>query len=82
MFYVYIIRSLKNGSYYKGFTSELNRRLKEHNAGNSPATARYAPWKLVWFAEKTNRSEAIELERKLKNLTSRSRLEAFIEKYS
>ncbi len=31
MFYVYILRSEKLGFYYKGQTSDLARRIKEHN---------------------------------------------------
>jgi hypothetical protein len=38
-FYVYIIRSLKDNSYYKGFTENYERRLEEHNQGLSKYTA-------------------------------------------
>jgi putative endonuclease len=82
MYYVYILQSELNGSYYKGQTNNLARRLAEHNNGEEVATSRYRPWKLVWFATKNSLSEAIILERKLKNITSRDRMEAFIKKYS
>jgi putative endonuclease len=82
MYYVYILCSETNSSYYKGQTSNLAIRLQEHNAGKEIATRRYRPWKLVWYTVKNTRSEALELERKLKNITSRKRLQAFIEKYA
>jgi putative endonuclease len=44
------------------------------------ATSRYAPWTLVLMIEKSNRSEAVVLEKKLKNL-NRQKLLTFIQKY-
>ncbi len=35
MFYVYILRSLKDGKLYTGFTSDLRRRVKEHFSGEN-----------------------------------------------
>lgn len=80
-YYVYILRSLKNDSFYKGSTENLEKRLAEHNEGKTQSTARYAPWKIEWFTTKSTRAEAIQLEKKLKNITSRNRIEAFIEKH-
>lgn len=80
-FYVYILRSLKNGSFYKGQTDDIERRLEEHNSGNVKATAPFIPWELVCCIEKPTRSEACILERKLKNITSKEKIILFIEKY-
>jgi putative endonuclease len=79
-YFVYVIRSIGVGSYYIGQTSDLIDRLQRHNSGMESATARYAPWLLVWHTEKPTRSEAVRLEAKLKNL-SRERLEGFMRKY-
>jgi putative endonuclease len=81
VYYVYILRSLQNASFYKGITNNLKRRVQEHNNGEENATKKYTPWELVWYCEKKNKSEAVVLERKLKNL-SRKRLEQFIGKYN
>jgi putative endonuclease len=59
----------------------MEGRIERHNNGYEKSTARYVPWILKWSTEKSNRIEARELERKLKNL-SRKRLEEFILKYS
>jgi putative endonuclease len=49
MWYVYIIRSINFPEQeYIGATSNLKRRLPEHNAGKSAHTAKFKPWKLVW----------------------------------
>jgi len=67
-FYVYILQSRINDSFYKGSTNDLSRRVQEHNQGKDFATSRYLPWDLVWFGTKPSRAEAFQLERKLKNL--------------
>jgi putative endonuclease len=68
-YYVYILQSKVNGSFYKGSTDNLIRRVAEHNNGENLSTSRYAPWDLVWFTKKPLRAEAIKLELKLKNLS-------------
>ena len=81
MFYVYILQSVLSNQFYKGISNDLKRRLKEHNAGYEKATAPFKPWNLVWFTTKPDKSEAILLETKLKNLTSHVRIIKFIQKY-
>lgn len=81
MYYTYILRSLKTGKYYKGSTDNLSERLNQHNNGESKYTSRDRPWELAWSVEAPTREEALNLEMKLKNITSRVRLESFIRKY-
>lgn len=79
-YYVYILQSRVNGSFYKGSTDNLIRRVDEHNKGENLSTARYAPWDLVWFTTKSLQAEAIKLELKLKNLSVQRTVD-FILKY-
>jgi putative endonuclease len=78
---VYIIYSESTDSFYKGQTDNLDQRLLRHNNGWEKSTKHGAPWKLLWSTVKTDRSSAVTLERKLKNL-SRKRLIEFIIKHS
>ncbi|MFN3795191.1 MAG: GIY-YIG nuclease family protein [Chitinophagaceae bacterium] len=78
---VYILYSASADRYYIGQTADIEDRIKRHNAGSEKATAPYTPWQLIWTTQKATRAEAMQLEKKLKNL-SRIRLQAFIEKYS
>ncbi len=80
MYFVYIIQSKKNNSFYKGITNDPIRRLKEHNNREEKSTKRYAPWELVCLIEKSDKSQALSLEKKLKNL-NRERTEMFIKKF-
>ncbi len=82
MFYVYILKSEKSGSYYKGQTANLERRIREHNNGEEKSTSRYVPWVLVWHTIVGSRSEALALEQKLKNMTGAKRIEDFINRHS
>ena len=59
---------------------DAKERLKKHNNGEVNSTKPYKPWKPVLSIEKPTRSEAMALEKKIKNL-NRERLIAFIQKY-
>ena len=80
VFYVYILQSQKNNSFYKGSTNNLLRRFQEHNNREGKFTSLHSPWDLVWFCTKNSRAEAYVLEKKLKNLSVKLTLE-FISKY-
>ena len=79
-FFVYILQSQVNYSFYKGSTDDLLRRFAEHNDEKEKSTSRYCPWNLVWYTIKPDRPQAVILERKLKNLSVRKTIE-FIKKY-
>ena len=80
-FFVYILYSEKYDRFYIGQTSDIQDRLRRHNAGYELATAPYKPWALKLFLQKSSRKESMELEKKIKNL-SRKRITEFIKKYS
>ena len=45
--YVYVPLSEKDTTHhYTGLTEDLEARLKSHNQGNNPHTAKYRPWKI------------------------------------
>jgi putative endonuclease len=65
-FYVYIIQSELDNSFYKGFTTNYLDRLDEHNLGFSDYTSRKRPWKLVYVEEFPSKTEALKKEIRLK----------------
>jgi len=81
IYFVYILYSVGFDKYYIGQTGNIEDRLERHNSGSEKATKPYKPWMLVWHTLKPSRAEAMELEKKLKNL-SKERLKSFIGKYS
>ena len=68
MKWVYLIRSLSSPDQrYVGVTSNLEDRLRAHNAGRSPHTSKYRPWKLVTYVCFQDEQRAIDFERYLKS---------------
>ncbi|MCB9747955.1 MAG: GIY-YIG nuclease family protein [Candidatus Omnitrophica bacterium] len=68
MYYVYILRSQKNGTKYVGFTGKLpEERLKDHNDGSNKFTRLNKPFELIYFEEYKDRNFAIKRERFLKS---------------
>lgn len=73
MKYVYLIRSQSApGQRYVGVTSNLDERLRAHNAGESPHTSKYQPWELVTYVGFNNDQRAIDFERYLKSGSGRA----------
>ncbi|MCC7298824.1 MAG: GIY-YIG nuclease family protein [Bacteroidia bacterium] len=81
MFYVYILYTEQHKRYYIGQTQNLENRIVRHNSGIEKSTAPWKPWELVLSLQKETRSEAMILEKKLKNLNTED-LKKFISKYS
>jgi predicted GIY-YIG superfamily endonuclease len=48
-FFVYILQSLRDFSFYTGQCSDLDRRVSKHNDGMSRCTASKKPWRLVFL---------------------------------
>ena len=52
--------------YYKGFTSDVLRRLEEHNSSIGKYTSEKGPWTLVFKHSFISKSAALKYERMLK----------------
>jgi putative endonuclease len=70
-FWVYILQSESTGKLYVGQSSDVQRRLQEHNnteLGRRRYTRRHqGPWRLCYTEEYFSRSEAMQRERFLKS---------------
>ena len=67
MYAVYILHSLKTGTYYTGVSNDLKRRLQEHNSGNSDYTSWSGPYQLIWYGVFKNKEKAYSFEKYLKS---------------
>jgi len=65
MWYVYFLELL-NLDVYVGFSSDLKQRIKAHNDGKVPSTARYLPAKLKSYVAVETKEKAIALEKYFK----------------
>ena len=80
MYFVYVIKSRKDGRLYTGITNNLNRRLKEHNQGkiSTPSTCNRGPFSLVYFEEALERTVARKREKYFKSGSGREYLKLII----
>ena len=67
MYYVYILQSVKDQSYYTGLTTDVEARLKKHNSGVVAYTSTKRPFKLVWYCCFENKEKALHFEKYLKS---------------
>ena len=62
MFYVYILKSQKDGRHYYGYCEILCDRLKNHNTGKVRSTKSIRPFTIHYFETFISKSEAIKRE--------------------
>ena len=76
MWYLYILKC-KDNTFYTGVTTDLERRIKEHNSSKFGAkyTRARRPVKLVYSKRKKNKSYAQKEEAKIKNLSRAKKIE-------
>jgi putative endonuclease len=68
-YFVYIVRCA-DGSLYTGWTTDLERRLNEHNRGvASKYTRARLPLRLVYHEQMLSKSDALKREFAIKKLT-------------
>lgn len=64
--YVYLLKSVKDGRSYLGWTTELGRRLEEHHSGAPGYATSRGPWVLVGYEVYASPDAAKRRERALK----------------
>jgi putative endonuclease len=73
MHYVYILQSLSRpDQYYTGLCADVANRLAAHNAGQSPHTSKFKPWRLVSAHYFEDADVAAAFERYLKTGSGRA----------
>jgi len=78
MYYVYILKSQRNGSFYTGHTKDIAKRLSQHNTGKVKATKYLIPFDLVYNEAFQNATEARKREYYIKSQKSRKFIEQLI----
>ena len=67
MYFVYILKSVKDNSRYIGATSNLKQRLQDHNSEGNKYTTSKRPWKILWYCVFPDKEKAYLFERYLKS---------------
>ena len=74
----YILYSEKLNKYYVGSTTDIQRRLEEHNRGKEKFTSTGVPWKLVYEEIFQELKQARQRELHIKKMKSRKYIETLI----
>ncbi|MBU2539688.1 GIY-YIG nuclease family protein [Patescibacteria group bacterium] len=66
MFFIYILKSKKDGKLYIGCTNDLRERFKKHNSGLVKSTKTRKPFNLVYYEAYASKQDAFKREHNLK----------------
>jgi putative endonuclease len=77
-YFIYILQSEKDGTYYIGHTSDLEARLRRHNQGRSAYTRNKAPWRLLYKEVLNSKAEVMNREREIKGKKGREYIDYLV----
>ena len=80
-YYVYVLRSHKNGAWYTGFSQDLRKRLNEHNEGRGGHTKGRGPFELIYYEAYKNEEDARSREKQIKSGQGKAYLRARIKRF-
>jgi putative endonuclease len=67
MYYTYLLQSLKDKTWYTGYTKDLKERVLIHNKGLNFSTKSKRPWKLLYYEASIHQKDAKAREKYLKS---------------
>ena len=79
--YVYALESLKNKQFYADYTTNLKRRLSEHNQKKNFSTKHYASWRIIHVEAYLNEKGAKRRENYLKTSQGMRLLKRMLKEY-
>ena len=77
--YVYAIISEVDGRIYVGMSSDVFKRVNQHNAGKTKSTKAYRPWRLIFEELVDSRAEARKRELYFKSGVGKEYLKSIVE---
>lgn len=66
MYYTYVLRSMKDGKMYTGFTKDLKLRFEQHERGLVQSTKHRMPLELIYYEACLSEEDGLRRERYLK----------------
>ena len=79
--FTYIIQSIKDNTWYYGYSTDPVVRLKFHNRGASRYTKSKVPWRLIFVREFETKSEALNFEKYLKKTRNKEYIKKEFSEY-
>ena len=81
MYYVYVLRSLKDNQMYIGCTNNLKSRLHKHNNGLVAATSNRRPLEVIFYEALLRQDDAYAREKWLKTGWGRAHIHKMLHNY-
>jgi putative endonuclease len=82
MYYVYLLENENDKSWYTGYSSDLKKRLIQHQSGQGgQTTSRKDKWVLIYYEAYINKNDAIGREKFLKSGSGRKFLKKQMANY-
>jgi putative endonuclease len=80
-YFVYVLRSLDRDFIYVGFTTDLERRFKEHNNREELSTKHYVPFDLIHYEAYKSKTDAQRREQYFKTTKGKTTLKTMLKDY-
>lgn len=80
-YYVYVLQSKKDNNFYIGLTSDIKKRLDEHNSGKVSQTKSRRPLELIYWEGCLNQRDAAKREKYLKTTWGKRFIKSRLEQY-
>ncbi|MGA2678464.1 MAG: GIY-YIG nuclease family protein [Sedimentisphaerales bacterium] len=80
-YYVYVLRSEKDGKFYVGYTNNVRKRVEQHNNGQVESTKRRTPLELIYWEGCINQQDATKREKYLKSSWGKRYIKGRLEQY-
>jgi putative endonuclease len=77
-YYVYILYSLKDHKMYIGYTTNLKKRLADHNQGKTKSTSPRRPFKLLFCEAYISKVDAMRREKYFKTTAGKKTIKLML----
>ena len=81
MYYVYILKSIKDKKLYVGCTKDLKKRINMHNSRQVFSTKFRRPFEIIYYEAYKNKEDAFEREKFLKTGWGRNYIRRVLKHY-
>lgn len=81
MYYIYVLRSLKDKKLYSGYSSNLKQRLDAHNKGEVDITKHRRPFELIYYEAFKNQQDTTTREKFFKTQWGRNFIKKVLKNY-
>lgn len=79
-YYVYVLLSKKDKKYYIGFSTNVYKRLVQHNSGKTISTSNRRPLEIIYYEAFISKTDALRREKYLKTTKGKKGLKLILRK--